>query len=1029
MFMQMFRVSISLVVLGMTACGGGGSGNSPVGLSSLSVVSSSSSVSSSASVASSSSSLAISSSSSMSSVSSASSSSAAPLFVTVSGQVMDERGVPITGASLELIGTNVNVVADADGRFSVELSTQLPAVVRVKKSGYAHTIRAAESAEENIGLLSRIIMPRVAVTLSIDPKVANILRVPGSTAMVDLPAASLVGENGAAAVGTVEASLTPIDPSQNVALMPGRMVDASTGDAIESLGAMNVEFTDVNGKPLNLATGKKATIRIPATPAESAVPPPSMPLYHLNETTGEWRKEGSASLQTDPISGERYYQGLVSHFSWWNADDVYNTMQINYRANAQGGVCSYDGFPIGSKVVVEGIEFTNIVAADLSIMSKKLIITKASSKVAVYVIDTNFNVMDQLIFRTDKPGSIQPLSRCLKPAPLVNVMGNVKVVNGKLDDYWIKIYSDSFGFQTTAIDSQGRYATQVPANSGLLNAKLVSVYKQKAEVSANVANSDVQFPDLELNDKEVVIHGCVDAWAGYRQDYALVSVHGENESPQSAPVSVTSSSNQFSVLAQMDSTATITLTPPDANLREITTSVSLGKNDQTLPECLHLPHAPLVKAISRANGLSISFDASATQAGDAPITGFNWDFGDGSSSTGSKVLHNYAQEGQFIVTLTVSDQLNQKTILTGDAATFGRLSGTAMSGGQDHTCAITPKGALVCWGLNTYGQLGNGTFTNSSIPVAVTGLESGVVAVSAGINHTCAVSADGVAKCWGYNGSGRLGDGTEVTRAIPTAVSGLVGASTISAGGEHTCVVTASGGAKCWGVNNNGELGHIGPSVSLSPVDVTGLTAGVVDIKASLDHTCALTTDGGVKCWGFTGSGRLGNGGSGNFNSPLPQSVVGLESSASAISVGSEHSCALTKSGGMKCWGSNSWGMLGNGSKTTSLVPQDVVGATSGITAIGTGGNHSCALTKEGLVKCWGDNSLGALGAGPSLVASLIPLEVPDIKAKALAIGRYHSCIESSTNQLVCWGWNATGQLGNNSTVDSSVPVNVVNVP
>jgi len=260
-------------------------------------------------------------------------------------------------------------------------------------------------------------------------------------------------------------------------------------------------------------------------------------------------------------------------------------------------------------------------------------------------------------------------------------------------------------------------------------------------------------------------------------------------------------------------------------------------------------------------------------------------------------------------------------------ATFSAISqaqASAISAGTEHTCALTSSGAVKCWGWNGNGQLGDGTNTDKWTPVQVSGLTSGVSGISAGDDTSCAVH-NGAAKCWGYNGSGELGDGTYNNRNVPADVSGLSsGVIAIAAGGGHTCALTTTGAVKCWGYNEYGQLGDGTNNHRNTPVQVSGLTSGVSAISAGYDHTCALTSSGGVKCWGWNYVGQLGDGT--NTDKWTPVQVSGLTSGVSAISAGFAHTCALTISGGIKCWGRNAYGQLGNGNTISSNVPVDVIG-------------------------------------------------------------------------------------------------------
>src|SRR5689334_15353932 len=168
------------------------------------------------------------------------------------------------------------------------------------------------------------------------------------------------------------------------------------------------------------------------------------------------------------------------------------------------------------------------------------------------------------------------------------------------------------------------------------------------------------------------------------------------------------------------------------------------------------------------------------------------------------------------------------------------ISARAVSAGYEHTCALTGSGGVKCWGHNNHGQLGDGTDTDSSVPVDVKGLGSGVAAISAGDEHTCALTDSGRVKCWGHNNHGELGDGTRTNSSVPVEVKDLgSGVTAISAGDQHTCALTGSGRVKCWGGNSSGELGNGTRTGSSVPVDVKDLGSGVTAVSASGFHSCA----------------------------------------------------------------------------------------------------------------------------------------------------------------------------------------------
>lgn len=292
-----------------------------------------------------------------------------------------------------------------------------------------------------------------------------------------------------------------------------------------------------------------------------------------------------------------------------------------------------------------------------------------------------------------------------------------------------------------------------------------------------------------------------------------------------------------------------------------------------------------------------------------------------------------------------------------------------------HTCVLV-TGGVQCWGSNDDGRLGDGTLTDSLTPVNVVGLTSGVADVDAGWVHTCALTMTGGVQCWGANG-GRLGDGTTEHRATPGDVVGLTsGVAAVAPGLSHTCALTATGGVKCWGANSYGALGDGTTESRLTPVDVVGLTSGVVSVAAGSGHTCALTTTGAVKCWGVNNAGKLGDGTMEGYSTE-PVDVVGLSSGVSAIAAGTQHTCALTATGGAKCWGANYRGALGDGTPENRSTPVNVVGLTSGVAAIAASTGRTCALTTAGRVKCWGENWYGQLGDG-TRTHSFTPVDVLD---------------------------------------------------
>ncbi len=358
----------------------------------------------------------------------------------------------------------------------------------------------------------------------------------------------------------------------------------------------------------------------------------------------------------------------------------------------------------------------------------------------------------------------------------------------------------------------------------------------------------------------------------------------------------------------------------------------------------------------------------------------------------------------------------------------GLTSGiVAIAAGGRHACALTANGGVKCWGYNDYGQLGDGWYGPYGVPVDVSGLTSSVTAITAGAWHTCALTTSGGVKCWGSNRDGQVGNGTiSQAYSTPVDVSGLSsGVKAVAAGGHHTCALTANGGVKCWGGNSLGQLGDGTPTYRTTPVDVSGLTSGVKALAAGSYYTCALTTNGGAKCWGANEYGQLGDGTT--VTHITPTDAIGLSGGITALTTGWGHTCAQTASGGIKCWGANAYGQLGNGRVEDLTTPEDVSGLTSGITALAAGGLHTCARTASGGVKCWGYNRYGQLGDGTIAWGRSTPTDMSGLTSGVtmLTAGESHTCALANGGGVKCWGENQWGQLGDGTTIQRGVPTDV----
>ena len=393
---------------------------------------------------------------------------------------------------------------------------------------------------------------------------------------------------------------------------------------------------------------------------------------------------------------------------------------------------------------------------------------------------------------------------------------------------------------------------------------------------------------------------------------------------------------------------------------------------------------------------------------------------------------------------------------------------SSMSAGEAHTCATVGDG-VKCWGDNTQGQLGTGDANPRGVApgqmgdnLLVVALAPGdqVSAVTAGGTHSCALLRSGQVKCWGDNSYGQLGVGDRRTRglfhddlgaALPAAKLGGSSALAISAGRAHTCALLPSrdGEVTCWGDNRSGQLGvgdrlprgtGEGATGDPAPVDL-GSAGGVFAISAGANHSCALLSNGAVKCWGANDDGQLGQGdvrargtGPGEMGDQLGPVDLGPGRLATAVAAGGAHTCALLDDGTVKCWGANSAGQLGLGATDNrggkagqmgSHLPAVDLGPGKGALAIATGAAHSCALLSDGLVKCWGANLFGQLGQGDTQNRGGAAGELADqppvalgrsgseaLRAQIITASSNHACALLMNGEARCWGLNAAGQLG-----------------
>ena len=400
----------------------------------------------------------------------------------------------------------------------------------------------------------------------------------------------------------------------------------------------------------------------------------------------------------------------------------------------------------------------------------------------------------------------------------------------------------------------------------------------------------------------------------------------------------------------------------------------------------------------------------------------------------------------------------------------GITDAVAVATGGSHTCALHQVGTISCWGSYWIGQLGKSpTLEGIDDPTELVQVSNinDATAIAAGQYHTCALHQNGTISCWGGNGKGQLGNGQIIESSgststdSPVQVVSITDAIAITASMDHSCALLQGGTISCWGYNYNGQLGNNARDISSAPVPVEGIIDATA-IATGTSHSCALHNDGIASCWGNNLWGRLGDGTTGDSWSPVQ--VVGI-SNATAIATGSFHSCALRQDGAIFCWGNNSSGLLGSGQtseeleespvpvrvgdfsdsastaisaaepeppslpSTTSPAISAAESAPNLATSIAASYSHSCAVSEDKKVFCWGSNESSKLGIGKSAIYleySAIPLEVAGIAdAAAVATGENHTCALHEFGTVSCWGRNRDGQLGISDSGESTVPVQV----
>ncbi|HEX8108502.1 MAG TPA: hypothetical protein VF516_12300, partial [Kofleriaceae bacterium] len=345
----------------------------------------------------------------------------------------------------------------------------------------------------------------------------------------------------------------------------------------------------------------------------------------------------------------------------------------------------------------------------------------------------------------------------------------------------------------------------------------------------------------------------------------------------------------------------------------------------------------------------------------------------------------------------------------------------AIGAGDGHSCAIRKDGAAWCWGSNNFGQLGDGTTTDRTVPVAVSGTKlPRLSAIAGGDEHTCALGSDGSVWCWGHNNVGQLGNGSTSDFHAPVAVSNLSDATAIASGAAHTCAIRADHSVVCWGHNDDGQLGNGASNDQSAPSPIDSLH-GVTAIAAGGDATCAVDGNHQLWCWGDNAHGQLGDGT--KMSRPMPTPITLPDIAGTAV--GDGFSCALSSpsSGGkVTCFGLNGDGQLG---ATVDPNAEHLIGVPVEITGVAVSfvarPNFACLTDDHQRVWCWGANGNFQLADATSN-DRFVPVLAGYGAAAAVVAGGAHTCALSSQGGVTCSGYNGHGQLGNSRRTSQGTP-------
>jgi alpha-tubulin suppressor-like RCC1 family protein len=343
----------------------------------------------------------------------------------------------------------------------------------------------------------------------------------------------------------------------------------------------------------------------------------------------------------------------------------------------------------------------------------------------------------------------------------------------------------------------------------------------------------------------------------------------------------------------------------------------------------------------------------------------------------------------------------------------------SISAGDNHTCGTRSDGKLYCWGNNEEGEVGDGSPSGPVYAPLRIGSFADWAQASAGGNHTCGVRKNGKLYCWGYDNFGQIGDGASTGATSPRRIGSFEDWANVSASYRHTCGVRKNGKLYCWGRDTFGQIGDGDVANDHAAPSRIGTFEDWVRVDAGGHHTCGVRANGKLYCWGHDYNGQVGDGADTGATSPRR---IGTFEDWSRVAAGLSHTCGVRTNGKLYCWGYGEFGQVGDSEEDLLAESPRRIGSFEDWSRIAAGDSHTCGARTNGKLYCWGSDSYGQIGDDDGTHA-IAPRRVSSSEDWAtVTAGENHSC-GIRAHKLYCWGRDNLGQLGDGTDDDTPVTV------